>query len=186
MLWENSAYNLFYQLSSVQSAGWFFSENATHLSKRHPPVCDDEISLKKIARRNPRLIQGLINPWKMLKKEKNMRQKYVISRDCAKDKLKIREYAIINKNMKKVASSMLRKGHFSFLCEETYASEHIVNSISKGKHALVSSLRTHNIFPIEPYAAKIAESVMALYDSTEDGSVELFFDDADLLSVPTT
>ncbi len=112
-----------------------------------------------------------------------MRQKYVISRDDAKDKLKIREYAIIDKNLNKVASSMLQKASFSFLCEETYESEIVVSSISKGVNALVATLRTHNIFPIQTYAIKIAESVMTLYDSSEDGSVELFFDDVDLVSV---
>jgi hypothetical protein len=112
-----------------------------------------------------------------------MRQKYVISRDGAKNKLKIREYAIINKNLKKVVSSMLQKESFSFLCEETYESDIIVSSISKGMDALVATLRTHNIFPIEPYAIQIAESVTALYNSSEDGSVELFFDDVDLVSV---
>jgi hypothetical protein len=118
-----------------------------------------------------------------MKRRKDMRQKYVISRDGDKDKLKIREYAVIDKNMKKVASSMLRKGSFSFLCEETYENEIIVSSISKGMNALVAILRTHNIFPIEPYCTKIAESVMGLYNSSEDGSVELFFDDIDLVSV---
>jgi hypothetical protein len=118
-----------------------------------------------------------------MKRRKDMRQKYVISRDGDKDKLKIMEYAIIDKNLNKVASSMLRKGSFSFLCEETYESEIIVSSISKGMNALVAILRTHNIFPIEPYATKIAESVMELYNSSEEGSVELFFDDADLVSV---
>jgi hypothetical protein len=117
-----------------------------------------------------------------MKRGKDMRQKYVISRNGDKDKLKIMEYAIIDKNLNKVASSMLRKGSFSFLCEETYESEIIESSISKGINALVAILRTHNIFPIEPYATKIAESVMALYNSSEDSSVELFFDDADLMS----
>jgi len=112
-----------------------------------------------------------------------MRQKYVISRDCIKNILKIREYAIIDKDLKKVESSMLQKESFSFLCEETYESENIVSSISKGRNALVAILRSHNIFPIEPYASKIAESVMALYNSSEVGSVELFFDDVDLISV---
>jgi hypothetical protein len=118
-----------------------------------------------------------------MKRRKDMRQKYVISRNGDKKKLKIREYAVIDKNLKKVASSMLQKGSFSFLCEETYESEIIVSSISKGMNTLVGILRTHNIFPIEPYATKIAESVMALYNSSEDNSVELFFDDADLVSV---
>jgi hypothetical protein len=112
-----------------------------------------------------------------------MRQKYVISRDDAKNKLKISEYAIIDKDLRKVASSMLEKGDFSFLCEETYESEIIVSSISKGMNALVEILRTHNIFPIEPYSNKIAESVMALYNSSEEGPVELFFDDVDLVYI---
>lgn len=112
-----------------------------------------------------------------------MRQKYVISRDGVKNKLKIREYAVIDKNMKKVESSMLQNESFSFLCEETYESEMIMSSISEGMNALVAILRTHNIFPIEPYSTKIAESVMGLYNSSEEGSVELFFDDIDLVSV---
>lgn len=111
-----------------------------------------------------------------------MRQKYVISRNGAQNELKIREYAIIKKDLNKVASSMLQKRNFSLLCEETYESELIVSSISKGMDTLVATLRTTNIFPIEPYATKIAESVMTLYNSSEDGPVELFFNDANLLS----
>jgi hypothetical protein len=117
-----------------------------------------------------------------MKRRKDMRQKYVISRNDAKERLKIREYAVIDKDMKKVASPLLKNASFSFLCEETYESEMIESSISKGMNALIANLRTHNIFPIEPYVNKIAESVMTLYDSSEDGSVELFFDDADLIS----
>jgi len=118
-----------------------------------------------------------------MKRRKDMHRKYVISRNGAKNNLNIREYAILDMRLKKMASSMLKKENFSFLCEETYESEIIVSSISEGMNALVATLRTHNIFPIEPYSTKIAESVMALYNSSEDGSVELFFDDADLASV---
>ncbi len=112
-----------------------------------------------------------------------MRQKYMIFRDHSKKKLNIKEYAIIDKDLKKAASPMLNRGSFTLLCEENYESEIVISSISKGMNALLSILRTHNIFPIEPNATKIAESVMALYDSSEDGSVELVFDDLDLLSV---
>jgi hypothetical protein len=112
-----------------------------------------------------------------------MRQKYLISRNGDKNKLKITEYAILDKDLNNVASSMLQNGDFSFLCEETYESEMIKNSILKGMTALVAVLRTDNIFPIEPYASKIAESVMTLYVSSGDGSVELFFDDVDLISI---
>lgn len=112
-----------------------------------------------------------------------MRQKYVISRNDAKNTLKIREYAILDKNLNKVESSMLQKEDFSFLCEEIYESEIIKSSISKGMSAMVAILRTDNLFPIEPYATKIAKSVKALYNSSENDSAELFFDDADLVSV---
>ena len=110
-----------------------------------------------------------------------MRQKYVISRNDTKRILKIKEYAVIDKSLKNVASGILKKESFSFLSEETYESEIVINSISIGFDALVGVLRTHNIFPIKPYITKIAESVVTLYDSSGDGSVELFFDDLDLL-----
>ena len=112
-----------------------------------------------------------------------MRQKYVISRNDDNHKLKIKEYAITDKHLNKVASSMLQKDDFSLLCEETYESDMIESSISKGLSDLVSVLRTRNIFPIEPYITEIAGSVVALYGSSDDGSVELFFDDVDLVSV---
>lgn len=112
-----------------------------------------------------------------------MRQKYVISRDDTKNILKIREYAILDKNLNKVEPSMLQKGDFSLLCEEIYESEIIMSSISKGMSTIVETLRTDNIFPIEPYATKIARSVIEIYNSSEDDSVELFFDDVDLMSV---
>ncbi len=110
-----------------------------------------------------------------------MRQKYVLSQNGAKNELKISEYAVIDKNQNKVDSSMLRKENFSFLCEETYENGIIASAISEGIDTLISILRTDNIFPIEPYANKIAESVMEIYASSEDGTVELFFDDVDLI-----
>lgn len=110
-----------------------------------------------------------------------MRQKYVIYRDMVKEKLNIKEYAIIDKNIKKVASSMIHKSSFVFLCEETYENEIIKSSIAEGIKTLVGILRTQNFFPIEPYITKIAESVIGLYDSPNTDSVELFFDDIDLV-----
>jgi hypothetical protein len=113
-----------------------------------------------------------------------MRQKFEISLNETADRLKIREYAIIDKNLNKVPSSFLREGDYQFLCEEIYDSEAILSSMSKGIDALIAILRTQNIFPIEPHALKIAESVTALYTSPEQATKELFFDDVDLLDVP--
>lgn len=109
-----------------------------------------------------------------------MRQKYIISLEGVKNELKIKEYAIIEKALKNAASSMLGNESFSFLSEETYEGEAIESSIPKGIDNLIGTLRTRNLYPIGPLAIKIAESVMALYDSEEDRSVELFFDDVEM------
>ena len=111
-----------------------------------------------------------------------MRQKYIISQEGAKHDFKIREYAIIDKNLRNVASSMLRQEDYEFLCEETYSHDRIERSISQGKEAVANVLRTPNMFPIRPYVMKIAESVMVLFDSADNQSVELFFDDTDLVT----
>jgi hypothetical protein len=112
-----------------------------------------------------------------------LRQKYVLSQNSAKNELKISEYAVIDKIHDKVASSMLQEGNFFFLCEETYESWIILSAISEGIDTLISILRTDNLFPIEPHINIIAESVMELYASSRDGTVELLFDDVDLISV---
>lgn len=111
-----------------------------------------------------------------------MRQKYVISLNGERSILKIREYAIIDKNLKHIASSMLQTESFSLLCEETYRSDVITKSISKGLDHLMQKIRTLNMYPVQAYATKIAESVMTLYQSSDHDSVELFFDDRDLVS----
>ena len=110
-----------------------------------------------------------------------MLQKYIISVDSAKNNLKIREYANIDKNPKKEMTSMPDESLFTLLCEENYQSETIMRSIPKGITDLIATLRTHNIFPIGHYAEKIAREVTALYDASADGSVELVFNDKDLV-----
>ncbi len=112
-----------------------------------------------------------------------MRQKYLISRNLERKELRIMEYAVLNKDLKNVASENLRKDSYSLLARETYESETIVASISRGNTALVETLRTQNIFPISPYASKIAETIRELYDLSEDATMELFFDDMDLISI---
>lgn len=111
-----------------------------------------------------------------------MRQKYEISRDCEKNNLRIREYAIIDKEVKNSVLPVIQKVKYSLLGEETYDSEVIVKSITKGKDALIGTLRTHNLFPIASYAQEIAASVTEMYRTPEDHSAELVFNDVDLLS----
>jgi hypothetical protein len=112
-----------------------------------------------------------------------MRQKYVISRDGPKKMLTIMEYAIIDSKVKKPMTSIAQEARFVFYCKETYENKVILESIPDGINALVAALRTRNFYPIEPYVTKIAETVVALYNSSDYEPVELFFDDVDLVSI---
>ena len=113
-----------------------------------------------------------------------MRQKFLIFQDVKNDDLTIREMAVIDKDLRRVASPLLRHDHYTILCEETYDRAAITDAIGRGTSALMTTIRTPNLFPVEPYCIKIAESVMALYASETDRSVELMFNDADLVAVP--
>jgi len=110
-----------------------------------------------------------------------MRQKFVISRNDVKNKLRISEYAIIDKMPKYAVVPIRQDERYTLLGEETYNSEVVANHITKGRGDLLAMLRTKNMYPIAPYANKIVDSVIALYQSTKEQSTELFFDDVDLL-----
>jgi hypothetical protein len=115
------------------------------------------------------------------KKEERVRQKFQIYLDGAGTRLNIREFAVIDKHLNIIESSMLEDKSFCLLCEETYDNATIANSISVGIGDLVTTLRTVNFFPNHQYAAKIAEAVVKLYASPNDDKIELFFDDKDMM-----
>ncbi len=99
-----------------------------------------------------------------------MKQKYTILKDTQNQQLIIREYAELDQEV------------LSLLCEETYADETIQSEINAGKAYLIRTLRTNNLYPPVIYAEKIADAVMALYRSIDQESVDLFFDDVELLA----
>lgn len=100
-----------------------------------------------------------------------MKQKYTIVRDDKNNQLIIREFAELDKQI------------LSLMCEETYDSKMIRAAIKQGSSHLIAALRTNNLYPPGIYAAKIAESVTALYATKDQESVDLFFDDLELLAV---
>ncbi len=99
-----------------------------------------------------------------------MKQKFSIFKNEKEQKLIIQEFAELDKDI------------LSFLCEETYDSNVITAEIPRGKKALISAFRTHNLFPNSKYADAIADAIMGIYESSGDQSVELLFDDLDMLS----
>jgi hypothetical protein len=99
-----------------------------------------------------------------------MKQKYLIINDKKNKKFKIQEFAELNKEK------------LSLLCEEAYDYKTIKSAVSTGKEALISALRTNNLYPPGIYAEKIAYALVQLHKSKGEESVELFFDDINLLS----
>ena len=98
-----------------------------------------------------------------------MKQKYLISKEDDQKKLIIKEFAELDKEM------------LSLLCEEEYDNKIIKSAISKGKEALISELRTNNMYPPGVYAEKIAQAVIDIFGSKDSQSIELSFNDIDLL-----
>lgn len=95
-----------------------------------------------------------------------MKQKYLILKNDEKNKLIIREFLEISKEI------------FSLVCEETYDDNDIESAIAKGKKHLVFALRTNNMYPVGLYADKLAESVISMYGTGYKEPIKLFFDDA--------
>lgn len=106
-----------------------------------------------------------------------MLQKYEIIKDNHQKKLKIREYAIIDKHLKNVNTELLRPEDYTFLHEETYDVKTIFKAIAKGSIDLVAALRTPIFFPNAANIAIIAESVVKLYDAKNQKAIELIFND---------
>ena len=98
-----------------------------------------------------------------------MKQKYLISKENDQKKLIIKEFAELDKE------------RLSLLCEEEYDNKIIKSAISQGKEALISELRTNNMYPPGVYAEKIAQAVIDIFASKESQSIELSFNDVDLL-----
>ena len=98
-----------------------------------------------------------------------MKQKYLIINDKKNNQFKIQEFAELNKET------------LSLLCEETYDYKSIKSALSAGKNKLIATLRTNNFYPPGIYAEKIAAAIHQLHKSKEEESVELFFDDINLL-----
>ncbi len=99
-----------------------------------------------------------------------MKQKYLILNDKENKQFKIQEFAELNKEM------------LSLLCEEVYNHQTIKSAISLGKDELIAALRTNNMYPPGTYAEQIADAVIELHRSEDRESMELFFDDINLLA----
>ena len=111
-----------------------------------------------------------------------MIQKFTLIRDDENDTLTIEEFAVLNRVFKNSDTYDLDvENNFSPICKEKYDRGTIEIALLKNKQAIISVIRTNNMYPIGIYATAIADSIIALYESTSGKTIELIFDDQELL-----
>lgn len=110
-----------------------------------------------------------------------MRQKFLIQKNDKNSDLNIKEFANLDREYKFSEWVKFDKEFFSLICEETYEKKLILSAIKKGKDTLILTMRTPNMYPIGIYAEQIANSIIELYDSKKNQTVELLFDDKEFL-----
>jgi hypothetical protein len=99
-----------------------------------------------------------------------MKQKYAIIQDEDQNKLIVREYAELDKEM------------MSLLCEERYDREVMAAAVQKGRQAVIDAIRTNNMYPPTIFAEPIARAIEGLFSENGNASAELFFDDKEFFA----
>lgn len=101
-----------------------------------------------------------------------MKHKYSLSVNEDKNKLVIKEYGELDKEI------------LSLLCEETYTWDALCTAAEQGKSALMAQLRTPNLYPPINYIERIADTVLEITTAEDPGGEprELHFDDLEQLS----
>jgi predicted signal transduction protein with EAL and GGDEF domain len=106
-----------------------------------------------------------------------MLQRYDISMNDETNRLSIKEFAVIERKLKKRDYSDPALENFSLMYEVAYDGDDIREAIDKGQDALISAIRSDDFFPISSCAELIAERVTELFNGNSDSFSELFFDD---------
>lgn len=114
-----------------------------------------------------------------------MRHKFLIKRSEKEKKLRIKEYANLEREFKNEWQKA-DESSFSLIGEETYGKQTVTQAIKLGKRNLISVLRTRNMYPIGIHAEEIAASVIRLYASDTQRSEELTFDDKEFFQSEDT
>ena len=106
-----------------------------------------------------------------------MLQRYDISVNGETNRLLIKEFAVIERKLRKRDYSDPAKENFSLMHEVAYDGDEIREAINKGQGALISALRSDAFFPISSCVELIAERVIELFNGNSNSFPELFFDD---------
>ena len=94
-----------------------------------------------------------------------MKQQYTVLMNDEHNKLIIREYGELDKDM------------LSLLCEETYDDAEVRTAIAGGKEKVISAIRTKNLYPPRGHAEKLTGLVMDYYASGQYEPMHLAIDE---------
>ena len=111
-----------------------------------------------------------------------MKQKYKIVKDMKSNELLIKEYAVLASNPRRKDLPTILEEDYTLLSEQTYDNKAVEESISQGKNILIAFLRNGNFFPVGWCIDKIADSVVTMFESKEEQSEELVFDDKNFIA----
>ena len=111
-----------------------------------------------------------------------MKQKYQIVKDMTSKELLIKEYAVLASNPRRKDLPTVLEEDYALLSEQKYDNKAVKDAISRGKNALIEFLRDYNFFPVGWCIDKIADTVIAMFESKEDQSEELVFDDKNFIA----
>jgi hypothetical protein len=106
-----------------------------------------------------------------------MLQRYDIARNDQKNRLSIKEFAVIEAKSRKLNNFKPVDKDYSLLHEVSYDGDIIRAAIKDGQEALISELRSGDFFPIYPCVKIIAKSVTALFNGNPEPAFEVYFDD---------
>ncbi len=98
-----------------------------------------------------------------------MKQKYSIIKNDKEEVLNIKEFG------------ELEKEKFSLICEVALEYKDLKPALKEGKPALISVIRTPDLYPPAAYMDQIADEITNFFKSEDSTSTEIVIDDKDLL-----
>jgi hypothetical protein len=106
-----------------------------------------------------------------------MLQRYDITRNDQKNRLSIKEFAVLEAKSRKLNNFKPIDKDYSLIHEVSYDGDIIRAAIKDGQEALISELRSGDFFPIYPCVKIIAKGVTALFNGNSEPASEVYFDD---------
>jgi len=108
-----------------------------------------------------------------------MRQKFILSKNAQTKEMTIQEYAVVDNDSYRKDKYLLTDADFVLLSEQQYPIAELKKAIAGDREGIIAGLRKNEFFPARLCAEKIAESIVALFNSDGDDPIVLVYDDKD-------